>query len=91
MDTHTWRCLWCTQEAILGRLTAEEQEDCQAEFPSSPCPQVERNPRTTLGTPFRASTTFLNMTSPDPQSTLRPLYSPLRSWGRGGQKIPRAS
>lgn len=91
MDTHTWGCLWCTQEAILGRLTAEEQEDCQAEFPSSPCPQVERNPRTTLGTPFRASTTFLNMTSPDPQSTLRPLYSPLRSWGRGGQKIPRAS
>lgn len=28
------------------------------------------------GTPSRGPTTLLNMTSPDPQSTLRPLYSP---------------
>lgn len=81
LDTHQGTPLVHT-----GSLTAEEQEGCQSEFPSSPCPQVERNPRTTLGTPE-----FLSMTSPDPQSTLRPLYSPApgEAGGGGGAADPK--
>lgn len=78
--THTWRRLWCIQEAVLRGFTAKEQ-GFQSEFSSSPCPQVERNPRTTRGTSSRGPTTLLNMTSPDPQSTLRPLYFPQEAGG----------